>query len=309
MSTLVMIRTPLQAWIVNQVLEKEGIDIFDIFYLTHNDSAEDNYYYNKLSLKSRNSEYFVVNPKRHYALTDIFLKLKLLRFYGKHTYDTLIVASIDALFVSLTVRKYYESELVTFDDGTANINIDTSYHVESKNKKILIYRYLMNGLSLEKVKKNIVRHYTLYKGYKNIVDTTKLVYLDGWSENICRDKTKSKTYFIGAPFTEIMTEDEINRLKDYVRKLEVDYYVKHPREREILDVGGKVLNKRGRIAEEAIISDAGDCSIVLVGWFSTVMLNLGQLCESRIVLLPKDSHLTPEASKISRKAGCTPILI
>lgn len=308
MSVLVMVKTPFQAWLVEKVLTEEGVSVFDVFYLTYDDSAEDIYYYNKLSLKCRNSEYFVINANRHYALTDILLKVKLWKWYRKYTYDTLIASSIDALFVSLSVRKYCKSELITFDDGTANIHIDSCYHLESKNKKFLIYRYLMNGLSLEKVKKNIVKHYTVYKGYKNIVDSTKLFYLDGWSESIRRDKAKTKTYFIGSPFSEVMTENEISRLESYVRELDVDFYVNHPREHKILDVGVKILNKCGRIAEEAIIYDAGDCSIILVGWFSTVMLNLGPLCKSRIVLLPKESSLTPEAYKLSKKAGCTPIL-
>jgi len=309
MNALVIVRTPFQAWLVEKVLEKENIDVFDILYFTQNDSTEDKYYYNKLSSKSRKSDYIFVRPQRFDILSSFMFRVKSRLWYGMSVYDTVICASIDALFISSLVRAYSKSKLITLDDGTANININSCYFLESNSKKVLIYRYLFNALPLKDLKLRIDKHYTLYKGQKNIVNSERLVYLDGWTNNISRDKSKSKVYFLGAPFETVMSKEQIDRFEKYVSELKVDTYVAHPRERKLLEIGAKLLDKKGRIAEEAIIADAQDASITLVGIFSTVMLNIGDICESRIVLLPKDSLQTPELFELSKKAGCTPILI
>lgn len=309
MSALVIIRTPFQAWLVEKVLEKENIDTFDVLYFTENDSTEDRYYYNKLFLKSKKSEYLFVPSKKFSILTTILFKIKSRLWYKESAYDILVFASIENLFISPLVRKYSKSKLITFDDGTANINTKSIYHLESRNKRFLAYQYLLNALPLKYLKKRINKHYTLYKGYENIVDVGRLFYLDGWIESLSRDKNEIKVYFLGAPFEEVMNGQQISRLEKYVNELKVDVYVAHPRERNLLKIGVDILDKKGRIAEEAIIADAQDASIVLVGTFSTVMLNIGALCESTIVLLPKESLQTPKLFELSRKAGYTPVLI
>lgn len=309
MTALVIIRTPFQAWLVEKVLETEKINTFDILYFTQNDSAEDKYYYNKLSAKSIKSEYFFVCSQRFSIFSDVLFKIKSKSWYREKNYDILFCASIDALFISSLVRAFPSSKLITFDDGTGNINTNSCYYLQSNSKRLIVYRFLMKSLSLEKLKTRISKHYSLYKGYENIVNQDRLIYLDGWVEKASRDRSKSKVYFLGSPFEEDLNQEQIYRLEEYAKSIKIDAYIAHPRERNILDVGAEILNKNGRIAEEAIIADAKDASIVLVGTFSTVMLNIGTLCKSRIVLLPQECLRTPELFELSKKAGCTPILI
>lgn len=309
MTALVIIRTPFQAWLVEKVLEKEEIDTFDILYFTQNDSAEDKYYYNKLSVKSIKSEYCFVYPQRFSIFSDILLKIKSKSWYREKSYDVLFCASIDALFISSLVRAFPSSKLITFDDGTGNINTNSCYHLENNSKRLVIYRFFMKSLSLEKIKIRITKHYSLYKGYENIVNKDRLIYLNGWVEKSTRDRNNIRVYFLGSPFEEDLNKEQIGRLEEYAKSIKIDAYIIHPRERNILDVGAEVLNKNGRIAEEAIIYDAQNASIVLVGTFSTVMLNIGPLCKECIILLPRDSIQTPELFELSKKAGCTPVLI
>lgn len=309
MRALVIIRTPFQAWLVEKVLEKECIKIFDVLYFTQNNSKEDGFYYEKLSLKARNSEYIFVPSQRFSILSAIMFKIKSRAWYKSSNYNQLLFASIDAFFINSLANAYPNAQLITFDDGTANINPNSIYHVESNNLRIFLYRYFMKALPLIQLKQKISRHYTLYRDRENIVESNRLRYIEGWTEKLSRNINESKIYFLGAPFEEVMNLQEIDRLEKYARALEVDAYVAHPREKNLLNLGAKLLDKRGRIAEEAIILDAKDASIVLVGLFSTVMLNIGPLCKECIVLLPKDAPKTPELFELSKKAGCTPILI
>lgn len=306
--TLLIIRTPFQAWFVEQILKQERIEQFDIIYITQNNSEEDRYYYSQLKSKARNGSYVFVKQQKFDVLNTIFLRIKLRSWYKVGSYNKIIYASITALVANSLVANFPTSELITFDDGAANIVTSDEYHFESKSKNYLLYRYLLGALSINNIKSRISRHYTLYLDFENIVDSARLIYLDGWnSKNTTQGKTK--TYFIGSPFEEVMNENQILRLKNYVKKLNIDFYVTHPRERKVLDVNIDILNKQGLIAEEAIIINARDNPIVLVGWFSTVMLNMGSICENRIVLLPKESTQTPELTKLSMDFGCKVILI
>lgn len=309
MSALLLVRTPFQAWLAQKVLEKECIKSFDIVYFTQNNSEEDRYYFEQLSSISDNSEYIFVTPQRFDILSHIIFRLKARKWYSLKKYNHVIYASINALVPNSLISKHNSSELITFDDGAANVVNSGIFHDEDNNIRVAIYRTLLRSRPLKEIKKRIVRHYTLYPNNANIVEREKLVFLESWENNQKISSIKTKTYFIGSPFEEVMNPNQVIRMKGYVKSLDIDAYVTHPRENNALDIGVPILSKSGRIAEDAIISDAGDRPIRLVGWFSTVMLNLGAVCESRIVLLPKDSPKTPELFELSKKAGCTPILI
>jgi len=309
MKTLVVIRTPFQAWLVQRVLEKEKVVNFDLVYFTQNNSEEDKYYYNQLTLKAARADYIFVKPKRFDIISHMFFRLKANKWYKNANYTSVIFASINALVPNSLISKHRKAKLITFDDGAANIVSKGIFCNESSSIRFRTYRFLIGTVPLNVIKKRISYHYTMYRLYDNIIENERLRYIDCFNKNNDNKSNITKTYFIGAPFKETMSQEQISRLENYVKNLKVDFYITHPRERKNLNIGVEVLNKYGRIAEEAIIADAGDCPIILIGWFSTVMLNIGPLCESRIVLLPKDSLQTPELFELSKKAGCTPILI
>ena len=288
---------------------EEEIIVFDLIYFTQNNSDEDKNYYQILSSKARNSSYYFVQPKRPSIFNCILLKVKSINWYSKIDYDNIFLASIDAKYITSLVRHYKKAKLITFDDGTANIYKDDAYFIEPKQLRQYIYHFLIQSLTLDKIKSRIHHHYTMYKGFENIVEDSKLRFLDKIQCKNIKDFEGIKTYFIGTPFEEVMSAAQILRLEDFVKTQDIDAYVAHPRERNMLDIGVPILSKHGRIAEDAIIADAGNKRIRLVGWFSSVMLNLESVCESRIVLLPKDGVGSNELYELSKKSGCTPILI
>lgn len=306
--TLIIIRTPFQAWLVQKVLEKEGITSFDIIYITQDDSEEDKHYYEQLYSKARDGTYVFVKRQKIDILNVLLMRIELRQWYKKSNYSLIVFASITSLVANSLVTKLSKSELITFDDGAANIVSNDEYTYESTNKRYLFYRSVMGASSIKCIKSRISKHYTLYNNFENIVESARLSYLEGWNSKKI-SKGKPKTYFIGSPFEEVMTKEQIVRLENYVKDLKVDFYISHPRERKMLNIGAKTLNKQGCIAEEAIVCNAEDSPIVLVGWFSTVMLNMSAICESRIVLLPKECVQTPELFELSKKAGCNPVLI
>lgn len=309
MPSLIIIRTPFQAFLVNEVIEAERINFFDLIYFTQNDSEEDKYYFKLLSLKARKSEYHYWKPNKPSILSSFIFKFKTLQWYKNNNYSSIICASIDAHYISSIIDKYSTAQLITFDDGAANIYEDGIYYQEPSQLRHKVYRYLLKSLTLSEVKSRIHHHYTVYEGMPNIVPQNKLKLIKNFREkSLNKESTGSKTYFISAPFEEVMTKQQISRLKDLVNNLNVDWYVKHPRESRKLAIDAPYLDKKGRIAEEAILKDAQGNDIILFGWFSSVLLNMGDLCQKRTVLLAKDSANTEKLVNLSKDAGCEVIL-
>lgn len=310
MSNLLIIRTPFQAWLAERVIESENLETFDLIYFTQNDSEEDIYYYQKLASKSNLSSYYFVKPTNPSILSSLLFKVKAKSWYKINDYDKILCASIDAIYITSLIRHYSNSKLITFDDGSANINTSSIYFKPDSNKRAVLYKYLFRSLDLKKVKSRIQRHYTMYQGMENIVEPNRLIYLNNIIEKpvAIDNQQEAKTYFISAPFEEVLSSEQIQRLTNTLNNYDIDVYVKHPRERSKIRIDKPFLDKKGRIAEEAIISDAQNNEIILIGWFSTVMLNIGDLCHKRIVLLAKDAANTSELAKLSETAGCEVVL-
>lgn len=310
MKALLVIRTPFQAWLAQKVLEKEEVSNFDLVYFTQNNSDEDKYYYAQLSIKASRSQYIFIHRQRFDIFSHILFKLKAIKWYFFKNYDLVVYASINALVPNSLISRYKKSELVTFDDGAANIVKRGIFYNEPATLRAKLYRIILGASSLDFIKKRIKRHYSIYPNNSNIVESNRLIHLNSWK--IESNKTtldEVRTYFIGAPFEEVMNSDQIARMVSYIKKLDITAYVAHPRERKMLDIGVKQLNKNGRIAEDAVIADAEGRAIRLVGWFSSVMFSLEAVCMQRIVLLPKDSPQSIELAEICKKSGCYPIFI
>lgn len=312
MNNLLIIRTPFQAWLAERVLEKEKIDNFDLIYFTHNNSIEDTHYYKKLALKANKSEYIFVLPQRINILSLITFKIRSRSWYNYCQYNIILCASIDSFYITSLIRSNRNCRLITFDDGTSNIDTKSSYSYfqESKSVRDRFYRFLLNALSLSQVKSLIDRHYTMYDGYENIVDSSKLVFLDKLKRPTYKKNNATKTYFIGTPFEEIMSDKEIKKLEGFLKNWEFSAYVAHPRETRLLKIGAKTLDKKGQIAEEAILEDAKDSSIILIGGnLSSVMLNIGHVCQEVRVILPHEAKITPNISEMSIESGFKVTLI
>lgn len=183
------------------------------------------------------------------------------------------------------------------------------YYNEPSQLRHKAYRYLLKSLTLHEVKSRMHYHYTVYEGIPNIVPQNNLKLIKNFrGRNLNKENTGSKTYFISAPFEEVMTKQQISRLKDLVNNLNIDWYVKHPRESRKLAIDAPYLDKKSRIAEEAILKNAQGNNIILFGLFGSVLLNMGDLCQKRTVLLAKDSENTEKLFNLSKDEGCEVIV-
>ena len=303
--SLVIVRTPLQAWLVKKVLIEESVDKYDLLYFTRNDSEEDQYYFSTLKLQAEECKYLFVGPKRFDIISHICFRWMARYWCFDRAYDKVFLASINAHVPNSVATAQEKSELITFDDGAANISILGAYHKQASSLRLSIYRKLLGAVDIEILKRKISKHYTLYPNLDNIVEKTKLRSVPGWSSR-ARDNNSNntKTYFIGQPFEEVLTVNQITVIESYLKTLDIDFYVRHPRERNVLDIGVPLLEKGGFIAEDAIVKNAGGTGIHLIGGFSTVLFNLGELAQKRTMLFPADQPGATSRVELARMAGC-----
>lgn len=309
-SALVLVRTPLQAWVVERVLEAEGVSTYDVVYFTQQDSPEDRHYFGRLRARAARAQYCFAPVRRFDVLGHLDFRRQTHAWFRDQRRDLVMLASIDAPVPNAITARQRSSELVTFDDGLANIYRQGSYHVDRAGPRARLYRHLLGAEALAATRQKVARHYTLHPGFENIVDAARLRPLASWSgERRSPVGEGARTYFIGQPLEEVMGLEQVQALQAHVRTLGVDRYVKHPRERRLLDIGAPLLEKGGLIAEEAIVRDAGSDAIHLVGWFSSVLVNLGGLAERRTVLLPRAHAQTAHLAALAAQAGCEVVLL
>lgn len=303
---LALVRTPFQAWLVERVLKAEEITSFDLCYFTQNNSPEDKFYFDRLVSRANASKYIFVRQKKPDLLNHICFSGHAWPAVFWKTYDVTVFSSIDSYSINAIANRRLAGELVTFDDGTANYNQMGVYFNEPSSLRGRIYRHCFLAKSITATRSRIARHYTIHSGLDNIVDSDRLLSIAGWG---CQSRGKKTTeapihFFIGAPFQEVLDSPQVRFIETHARDIGVDVYVRHPRESEPLDLDAPFLDKRGRIAEEAILDDAGDRPIILIGFLSSVMFNLASCAARRIVLVPRDSQRHASLIELARKSGC-----
>ena len=301
---MLLLRTPLQAWIARSVLCAEQVDIFDLVYFTEDDSAEDRAYFRQLATRANAAQYVFVPRKKFSLATQAEFRKRTYRWFKSQAYDLVLLASIDA-YIPAAIAARQAGTLITFDDGTANINRTSSYFQVSSGLRELLYRRYFGAPSIVSLRDKSVRHYTLHPELPNIVERPRLRAVRGWLKNdsarACRG---CKTYFLGQPFDDVLTRKQRFRLESYLRHLSIDFYVKHPRENKVLRIGVPLLQKGGMIAEDAIVKDAGEYGINLIGGFSSALFNLAAVAQRRTMLVFGNSAQTRAQVQLAKQVGC-----
>ena len=201
-----------------------------------------NYYFNRLAGKVKKSKIYVFNRKSRIKCLFFLIKLKLNSFFWKKI-DRLFIGSIDNNHGHVHVHKYIHSdtELYTFDDGTANIFSESFFYKEDFSYKNYLLRYVLcNKTNLRIIKDKSLKHYSIYHGKKNIIANVE--YISLFTSNVDSDhgnnsvKNEKVRVLIGQPIYENISSVVYNELKysDLVKnimcKYHIDYYFPHPRE-------------------------------------------------------------------------------
>lgn len=310
-SAILFIRTPLQAFLAEQVLIQEEVEDYDLVYITAHSSQEDLFYYNHLSRLASHTQYVYLRPKRPDIFWHILILWKSRKWITDKGRALTILGSVDSLSIR-TMASRQSGSLVTLDDGTANISKDSSYRNTIKyDWKTFLYSWVFLAMTKRAICMKSLRHYTLFPEVDNIVDSHRLMSLPGWrltsSPHPSNDAPVS--FFIGAAFELDLSLEQIKTLELYLKTLSIDFYVPHPQESFPLEIGAALLNKNGLIAEDAIIKSSQGRPVLLIAHFSTVMLTLSSRVHERLMILFANDNRSIEYFHKASAIGGSPMRV
>lgn len=303
--TLLLCRTPFQAVMLCEVLKSEATLDYNLIYLTQDNSEEDVHYYNELSDAANHAQYLYVKHHRYDILNHI-QSYRMIRDDIKCTdYNTIMIASINNLALRKMAIMSRRANIISFDDGLAHVVKNSMYLEEKPNSRMRLYEMLFHVPTMREFRGRIGLHYSMYPGFKHIFPRKVIRYIDPFNSYQTKDEhERGKTFFIGQPFSEIFDDSSILKIKKYIRQNNIDYYVRHPREPQPLVMDIPLLNKGGRIAEEAIFKVSNGKRPQIYGGFSTVLINISPDYADKVMLLRRNVPEDEYFAELGKRAGC-----
>ena len=217
MENLIIATTPLQAKIANYIQNLYSEEKFLKVYIT--------------PVMNERQEYYSRNFDLVFHVTDEATYEQALNECAKE-YDKIFYASFDnQLILDIVARSKYK-QLMSFDDGYADIYPKGMYAQPLNNMQVGKY-----GLTRDDLINNTEKHYTLYDSDFHVVAKEKLVHLENFFKLDIDPVNNGKTakVLLGQNFSEEDESISVNFITTYAKALNVDYYVPHPKEKFKID--------------------------------------------------------------------------
>lgn len=305
-TSLVLCRTPFQALLLKVVLTEENVADYHLVYLTQDDSQEDLFYYNKLSENASQACYLYQQKKKFDIFNHIEIYRKIFFMNTAPEYHKIFISSISSLALRKVAAHYKEAEIISFDDGSGHVNNHTLIAGRRPGIRTRVYEKLFCVPTVEKFKCQIHRHYSVYPHLDHVMPRDIIRYVDPFgSLKSLRSKGAGPTFFIGQPYP---TNYPFDKLMVFLREQKIDYYVKHPQESRPIVTDIPLLEKNGKIAEEAIFEASQGGKPRIIGGFSSVLLNIPHDQAEKIMFLVKDDIAAKHYSELAAQAGCKVVI-
>ena len=292
-NNLIVCVTPLQMLIAERIMDIHPADYTTII-IYYDSNEKYNHYIDRIKRKSKKLLSFHVKGDTKLSRFFEIIRFKINFYsYTRQYYEYCFVASIENPFILSILGSVKFNKLHTFDDGTANININSVYHIKLNISPLerIVRNALLINLSRDDVKKMSSLHYTLYPYFKNIIEPIKGIELMGslkkdLTEYDCSTISNENilNIFIGQP---LYAEDKIftNEYIEFIlKKFNIEYYYPHPRERTVIN-GVEYINS-DLIFEDYVLSLINvnkHIKINLYTFFSTAALNVCNIDNIQIV--------------------------
>lgn len=275
MTDLVVCFTPLQAVLIESLKKNNILGDFDVLYCAPRPTEQYLHYFNRLKDISKECVFYDVNkrfPSYIFSLKSVF---------KGRMYRNVFFANVDNIYIHFVLSFVSFEKIFTFDDGTANIIMSSSFYEDKLPlSKKLLYRLFGRKFNLNKIKSIIDKHYTIYKGYSNLIKNTEYISLDlpfADKINSSTKKISNVNVFLGSVFNDLTDEPYalVSRIEAFISGLDGDvYYIQHPREFGLFFNNLKRL-EGFEIAEEKIIKLLVNAEkINLYGFNSSAQINL-----------------------------------
>lgn len=283
---LIVCCTPLQIMIAKAMLEARKISRFRLIYFTWVDNDKHRHYYNEFSSMALDSEYIHMdscfwNHFRYFRRA--FSRMRV------EEESSIAFAIIDNFFVQYAIKKYKYKDIVTFDDGTANLTQNSQYYTGYRLSTFrLIIRFILRGKINESwIRRHVLAHYTIYPRQNNVVEHDRLFPVNifsGFSSELGQGEGAERLQiFLGQPIEDYRNNCLSQDYRNIVRDAQVNEYLPHPRERDFDGISNIV--ETHMIAEDYIRSKLEEYnSVVVFSLGSTALLNISHPRLKKVVI-------------------------
>ena len=256
--------TPLHMLICEKVCKGKVIDLI----VAGDGSNKSYYYYNRLKM-NYNLDYtcYLLQKKKKniflkilYFIYFLFIFLKL-RIKGE--YGNIYIGNLNFKlhFLALYILKY--ENIITYDDGVANLIEGGNYSLIKDKKSLFINRdFIIN---------NSIKHYTIFPKLKKNTDCYLKLFENNNFKNL---KFKRRiVLFIGQPLHELDVKFDGFFVSDLISKIQLDLYFPHPR--ELLNLPNVKYVETDMVLEEYVIEMLSkSIEVKIIGFYSTALINI-----------------------------------
>lgn len=223
---LIICHTPLQMLIAERIIERFQDESFHLINYYFTDNPKRRYYYKKLSDRTIFSEEIFLPAGKSLFFQSFKNRL---RFLGRH-YDRVFLASIDSILCQAILSSICYDALLTFDDGSANLFMESMLYVENPSKKLKVIRKLL-GLtcSLTTLRNESQMHFTIFDG-PNIVEPLEKINLFSFERRADYLTKDEFSILLGQPIYYDDTERNLAYFSEVLQRYDFDAYFPHPRE-------------------------------------------------------------------------------
>lgn len=295
--------TPLQVLIAQRIIADlitQPAQIIGL-YLPYADHAKHRHYFAKLQAVCDQAAFVVLKnqtwQQRFATLHQLKHTLKQLNLWQQPV-ERVYLASIDVLFLQYVMAKINFHQLYTFDDGTANIFPNSSYHQPLPKsramqafKKLLGIRHADVGAVLSASQ----AHYTIFPHETNVIaNTIPIALYPDRPATLAKIATVTppqqtvKRLLLGQGLDAFIGEAAYRELvQAMITRFDIDAFVPHPRER--LDFGALLpVLATDNIIEDYVMAELHQHPnqvIEIYTFMSTAVFTLKDLPRTRITLV------------------------
>lgn len=268
--------TPLQVLIARSIVVKKKLKNYSFLIFHYNDNEKYKYYINLL----RNDgvevlPYQITSKTKFERFFELWKVRQFLHEVKKNHFAAIYLSSVDNALIHAAIQELSFECLYTFDDGLANLYVDSSYYLDKEARIQKILKKLFGiKWSLSLIKEASTTHYSIYKNRTNIVDNVDYIDLipsSGFMQKKIKEREVLKLY-IGQPLHEVDSCFTKDFLKKALERCGVDFYFPHPRE-SIEDDNFNYIHSN-LILEDFYVELSSKYDVQLYTFFSTAILNI-----------------------------------
>lgn len=282
---LIICTTPFQVLMAEKIIDLYPNEKFYGIMIVVVKNEKFDYYLERFFSRCDNGFYLLDDSLNKISIVKKIILLRWKCFFLPKI-DKVFFANLNSNRIQAILNSISFNKIETFDDGLGNLNGTVLNNRDMGIVKKIIKYFLYPKYSVSDIRNKSVKHYTVYKNSKNIIDNTCYLSLFAVEKTKLRnDDCVSYSILLGQPLNELC--NNYFNYGSFVRylfdKYSIEYYFPHPRETEIIqDI--TYLNTN-LIIEDYILHKLQNeqCKFVIYTFFSGSVLSMLNLKNIEII--------------------------